>query len=96
MKHVAPRRALVSGAVAILGFIGMIALPSSGLASADGHAQIKHVLLISVDGMHQSDLNWYVGNHPNSELARLATAALNIPTHRPLTRRTPIRAALGS
>ena len=38
-----------------------------------GHGQIKHVLLISVDGMHQSDLNWYVANHPNSELARLAT-----------------------
>jgi hypothetical protein len=40
----------------------------------DGHGQqIKHVLLISVDGMHQSDLAWYVANHPNSELARLAT-----------------------
>jgi hypothetical protein len=31
------------------------------------------VLLISVDGMHQSDLDWYAANHPNSELARLAT-----------------------
>ncbi len=35
--------------------------------------QIKHVLLISVDGMHQSDLDWYVASHPGSELARLAT-----------------------
>jgi hypothetical protein len=34
---------------------------------------IQHVLLISVDGMHQSDLEWYVVNHPDSELARLAT-----------------------
>ena len=42
-------------------------------AVAAGHAQIKHVLLISVDGMHQSDLDWYVANYPNSELARLAT-----------------------
>jgi hypothetical protein len=33
---------------------------------------IKHVLLISVDGLHQSDLNWYVANHPGSELAKLA------------------------
>jgi hypothetical protein len=47
--------------------------PSSSSASAADHAQIKHVLLISVDGMHQSDLDWYVANHPDSELARLAT-----------------------
>ncbi|WP_210718397.1 alkaline phosphatase family protein [Amycolatopsis acididurans] len=31
----------------------------------------KHVLLISVDGMHQSDLDWYVANHPDSALAKL-------------------------
>src|ERR1019366_6722210 len=34
---------------------------------------IKHVLLISVDGMHQSDLDWYIANHPYSELAKLAS-----------------------
>ncbi len=32
----------------------------------------KHVLLISVDGMHQSDLNWYVSRFPQSTLATLA------------------------
>ena len=46
---------------------------SSSSAVAAGRDQIKHVLLISVDGMHQSDLDWYVASHPNSELARLAT-----------------------
>lgn len=45
---------------------------SASSAVAAGHAQIKHVLLVSVDGMHQSDLDWYVASHPNSELARLA------------------------
>jgi hypothetical protein len=33
---------------------------------------IKHVLLISVDGLHQSDLDWYIAHHPDSELAKLA------------------------
>jgi hypothetical protein len=31
----------------------------------------KHVLLISVDGMHQSDLDWYVAKYPHSTLANL-------------------------
>ena len=35
------------------------------------HGDIQHVLLISVDGMHQSDVDWYVANHPNSTLAKL-------------------------
>ena len=26
---------------------------------------VEHVLLVSVDGMHQSDLAWYVQTHPN-------------------------------
>ena len=73
MKRAGPGRALAAGAASIAGLIGMVALPSGGVASADGQSQIKHVLLISVDGMHQSDLAWYVANHPTSELARLAT-----------------------
>ena len=72
MKHAA-RRALAPGAVAILSLIGTTVLSSSGPANAEGHEQVQHVLLISVDGMHQSDLDWYVANHPTSELARLAT-----------------------
>jgi hypothetical protein len=34
-------------------------------------APAKHVLLLSVDGLHQSDLAWYVRTHPESALARL-------------------------
>jgi hypothetical protein len=58
--------------VAALALASPLGLSSSGAVAA-GQTQIKHVLLISVDGMHQSDLAWYVTNHPNSELARLAT-----------------------
>ena len=39
-------------------------------------AMAKHVLLISVDGLHQADLaNWVTG-HPTSTLAQLATTGV--------------------
>ena len=43
-----------------------IAVGSSQVAAgsidqaAEANSQIQHVLLISVDGLHQSDLEWYV------------------------------------
>jgi len=37
----------------------------------------QHVLLISVDGLHQSDLDWYVANHPTSTLAQMAGAGVD-------------------
>src|SRR5207302_6884243 len=39
--------------------------------SLAGSSPIDHVLLISVDGLHESDVAWYVSNHPESELAKL-------------------------
>lgn len=52
----------------LLLILPLFAIPE--VAAADG-SQVKHVLLISVDGLHQSDLQWYVRNHPDSELAKL-------------------------
>jgi hypothetical protein len=46
-------------------------------APAPGSGHGKHVLLLSVDGMHQSDLTWYVKNHPQSALAALAQAGVD-------------------
>ena len=37
---------------------------------------VQHVLLISVDGMHQSDLAWYVQTHPKSTLASLVAQGM--------------------
>jgi len=50
-----------------------VALSTSGAVAAreDREDHVEHVLLISVDGLHQNDLEWYVANHPSSELARL-------------------------
>jgi hypothetical protein len=56
--------ALASGALTLAP-----APPASGLA---GHPHAGHVLLISVDGLHQQDLAWYVRNFPRSALASLA------------------------
>ena len=41
-----------------------------------------HVLLISVDGLHQTDLAWYVRNHPSSTLARLANGGIEYSSAR--------------
>ena len=63
------------GAVACAVVLGIVAAGSASAGvrprSASHERVVKHVLLISVDGMHQSDLRWYVANHPSSELAQL-------------------------
>jgi hypothetical protein len=61
-------------AIAFL-WIAFVALGTRTAASArtvtgDG-AAAQHVLLLSVDGLHQSDLVWYVARHPSSALAKL-------------------------
>src|SRR5690349_3329754 len=72
------RRPVVVGVVAAL-VAALCVVPvigSSAQAAQAGRAAStsdgKHVLLISIDGMHQSDLDWYVATHPKSALAKLA------------------------
>ncbi|MBO0804464.1 MAG: alkaline phosphatase family protein, partial [Nocardiopsaceae bacterium] len=45
-------------------------------ASSSASSPVKHVLLLSVDGLHQQDLSWYVHSHPDSVLARLYSHGL--------------------
>ncbi len=57
-----------------IGLLGTT-LPATARANdelGDGH-KIKHVLLISVDGLHALDVANYVASHPNSALATLAS-----------------------
>ena len=72
------RYGLAAFAVAIIAAV----VPSTAVPArqarkpADDHGRLRahaitHVLLISVDGLHQSDVRWYVSNHPHSELAKL-------------------------
>ncbi len=62
---------LAAAAAALAIPIGLTAGPAVA-SHHSGTNQIQHVLLISVDGMHQSDLTWYVANHPGSALAQIA------------------------
>jgi hypothetical protein len=66
------RRAKATAAVLAALTVGVSVALTTTNAVADHVNQIRHVLLISVDGMHQSDLDWYVAQHPGSELAKLA------------------------
>src|SRR5215510_2592680 len=54
----------------------LLTLPITVLAISgddrDDHRRAKHVLLISVDGLHALDLSNYVTSHPNSTLAALS------------------------
>jgi hypothetical protein len=59
----------VAAAAAVVGLVLVAAAPAS--ADHGRSRPVDHVLLISVDGLHQSDLTWWVGHHPDSALARL-------------------------
>jgi hypothetical protein len=61
-------RRLLATAAAGLALAGSLAPPS---AEASSTAPARHVLLLSVDGMHASDLAYWVRTHPRSALARL-------------------------
>ncbi|MBV9208104.1 MAG: alkaline phosphatase family protein [Actinobacteria bacterium] len=68
------RAAAVAAGIAAL-TAGATLVPASAatgsLAGGPKGAEIKHVLLVSVDGLHQQDLAWYVKTHPASLLAAL-------------------------
>jgi Type I phosphodiesterase / nucleotide pyrophosphatase len=70
----------VAGAIGAAGAIGIpvaaVSAHSRGAGAGTSHSRIQHVLLISVDGLHQSDLERYVANHPSSELAKLAAGGV--------------------
>ncbi|HEV7453462.1 MAG TPA: alkaline phosphatase family protein [Pseudonocardiaceae bacterium] len=63
-----PRRTTVLAA-AILA--GALIAPATALADPSHEDAGRHVLLLSVDGLHQADLSWYVEHHPDSALAAL-------------------------
>src|SRR5689334_2418541 len=75
VRYVSWAAALTAGAAALaMGAAGALASPASQLArpaAGQGGGHISHVLLISVDGLHQQDLTWYDQHFPHSALANL-------------------------
>lgn len=66
-ETVSPKRIRITAALAAL-----VLLPAAApTVSAAGRAHSRHVLLISVDGLHQADLTGYAAEHPNSAMAGL-------------------------
>ena len=59
----------VVGALSAAGLVAGLAVAAQPAAAHPNPA--RHVLLISVDGLHQTDLAWYVAKHPDSALGRL-------------------------
>jgi hypothetical protein len=60
---------------------GAVVLVAANQAGADPahpspHPRAEHVLLLSIDGLHQQDLTWWVGHHPDSALASLARSGV--------------------
>ena len=64
--------AAAGGAVLVAGTLAS-ASAATVHGGAAGHPRggIRHVLLLSVDGLHQQDLSWYVQHYPASTLASL-------------------------
>ncbi|WEO93532.1 alkaline phosphatase family protein [Streptomyces sp. FXJ1.172] len=67
-----PVRTIAAAAAALAAVGGLTAAATPASAHAPAHPGAHHVLLLSVDGLHQSDLAWYTARHPHSALARLA------------------------
>jgi hypothetical protein len=63
---------MLGGAVA-----GILLAAPAVAKDHDDRGKVEHVLLVSVDGMHQSDLAWYVQTHPKSTLAALTAQGID-------------------
>ena len=62
-------RIMKVGCLTLLTALAIVAVPSADDDQPRG--PFEHVLLISIDGMHQIDLEKYVAAHPYSALAEL-------------------------
>ena len=70
-RETALGRLLIAGALAGLGF---------GASAGESSQQVRHVLVISVDGLHAVDAERFIETHPQSALAEIAGHAVRYTT----------------
>jgi Type I phosphodiesterase / nucleotide pyrophosphatase len=78
MRQVPRAVAVAAGVTALVAGTALASAAAATGRQGSGHHgdRIRHVLLISVDGLHQQDLAWYVRNYPDSVLADLTRHGL--------------------
>jgi hypothetical protein len=64
--------AIAGSIVAFVSLVGIMSV-RGGLSETPAHGKIKHVLLISLDGLHALDLANFVKSNPESNLAQLSS-----------------------
>jgi hypothetical protein len=75
------KRLLILAALAVsAASVAATAASSATRDEGNDGPRAEHVLLLSVDGIHQSDLAWYVAHHPRSGLAKLVRGGVQF-TH---------------
>ncbi|MEU7306207.1 alkaline phosphatase family protein [Streptomyces sp. NPDC007189] len=77
--------AILGTAVTLAGGSLAAASELTNHSAATEKAAAKHVLLLSVDGLHQSDLAWYIAQHPGSALAHLVHGGVQYTNARTTT-----------
>jgi hypothetical protein len=75
VKHIRRTAIAVASAVTVLSGTA-VASAATSQPTHRGGGSVEHVLLISVDGLHQKDLAWYVHAFPGSVLATLDRSGL--------------------
>jgi hypothetical protein len=87
MSLLRPNRwSLALGAACATGLTVALTMGSTALAHRGAPQptkrgqQVQHVLLLSVDGLHQTDLEYYVAKNPSSALAQLVSSGVEF-TH---------------
>jgi Type I phosphodiesterase / nucleotide pyrophosphatase len=70
------RKAWAATCTALVSLCLLAAKPSASGAKPPAPQPVRHVLLISIDGMHALDLAHFIKLEPNSTLARLASSGV--------------------